>query len=334
LAVKIVSAGKTDIGHVRSANEDSFKIDDERNLFVVCDGMGGHQAGEVASREACNIISYSLSDLFDEISGDGTLALPVEFPSLGDALVKSIRIANRSIYLKSRSRSDYSGMGTTVVAVILQGDVINIAHVGDSRAYRLTQSRLVPMTRDHSWVAELEESGKYTKEEASQLANRNVITRALGIHETVEIDFRADKLNAGEIYILCSDGLCGFVEDDEIFAVSKECKGDVHAIVENLVQMANDRGGLDNVTVIAFRVDGVDKSDIPVISPVTVPVEGDEAILRENQIVESIVKLNQATEEAIPQSRARPKSSSSWPMILVVFFIVVILVFIYFFYLK
>nr|MBN2277208.1 Stp1/IreP family PP2C-type Ser/Thr phosphatase [candidate division Zixibacteria bacterium] len=333
MTVRIISAGKTDVGHVRSANEDTFKIDDERNLFLVCDGMGGHQAGEVASHEACNVISYCISELRSELATDSVLALPARFPSSGDLLVKAIRIANRSVYLKSRSRSDYTGMGTTVVGAILQGDMVNIAHVGDSRAYRLLPDRLIPLTRDHSWVAELEESGKYTREEAAKLANRNVITRALGIHETVEIDFRSDRMEKGDVYIFCSDGLCGYVEDEDIYSVAKESRNDVERLVTDLVQMANDRGGLDNVTVVAFRVEDVGKSDIPVVSPVTIPVEGDDLILRENQIVESIVKLNQTAQKVITRTGSE-QQASKLPMLFLAIFIVAVLAVIYFFYLK
>lgn len=335
LGLKITSAGRTDVGHVRSSNEDNFKIDQDRNLFVVCDGMGGHQAGEIASSEACNVISYCLSELTSELESDSILAIPAKFPLLGDILIKAIRIANRSVYIKSRSRSDYSGMGTTVVAAVLQNDLVNIAHVGDSRAYRLTDDSLIPLTRDHSWVSELEQSGQYSKEEVAMLANKNVITRALGIHETVEIDFRADSIQKGEIYLLCSDGLCGFVDDGEILSVARNCSGSVEAIVDNLVQMANDRGGTDNVTVVAFRIDEADTgSEPPVVEPVTVPVEGDEAILRENQIIESMAKLKQETQRVAVQADEKSKSGSSFPFLLILIAIIAVALIVYYIFLK
>ncbi|MEW5924744.1 MAG: Stp1/IreP family PP2C-type Ser/Thr phosphatase [Candidatus Zixiibacteriota bacterium] len=292
--LRITSFGKTDVGLVRSSNEDSIRIDDELNLFMVCDGMGGHQAGEVASKEACEIIQYSFSNLADEISQDSILSIPATFPVMGDLLVKSIRIANRSIYIKSRSRSDYSGMGTTIVAGVLQDDIINIAHVGDSRAYLYSGDSLTPLTVDHSWVAELEQTGQYTSQEVAMMANKNVITRALGIHETVEIDYRARKIRSGDIYIFCSDGLCGYASDEDLFMVIRECGNDIEQIANSLIQLANDRGGVDNVSVVAIRIDHVDdRPGTNEVSPVTVPVEGDEAVLRENQIVESISKLRE-----------------------------------------
>lgn len=287
--ISIAAAGKTDIGLVRKGNEDCFKIIGDQNLFIVCDGMGGHLAGEVASKEATSVIGYCFTNISHDIYSDNILKLPAEFPEKGDLLVKAIRIANRSIYTKSLSNNEYSGMGTTVVAAVLQDDLINIAHVGDSRVYRMTDNQLVQLTTDHSWVSELQQSGSFSETEAAQFTNRNVITRALGVRETVEIDFRADKVHTGEIYIFCSDGLCAYAEDDEILAVAKECNDDINLIVDNLVQLANDHGGQDNVTVIAVRIENVDgDSGLPEIAPVTIPIEEDAAIKKESEIVQTL----------------------------------------------
>ncbi len=326
--LRITTAGKTDVGLVRSSNEDSIRVDDELNLFMVCDGMGGHQAGEVASREACEIIQYCFSNLANEISRDTVLSIPAVFPVLGDLLVKGIRIANRSIYIKSRSRSDYSGMGTTIVAGVLQDDIINIAHVGDSRAYLYAAESLTPLTVDHSWVAELAQTGQYTSQEVAMMANKNVITRALGIHETVEIDYRARRINAGDIYIFCSDGLCGYASDEDIFMVVRECGDSAEQITESLVQLANDRGGVDNVSIVAIRIDLVDgASGTAEISAVTIPVEGDEAILRENQIIESISKLREEVRSAPPPP---PEEKSKTGLFSVIAIIVLIIAYIFY----
>lgn len=307
--LKITAFGKTDVGLVRSSNEDSFRMDDELNLFLVCDGMGGHQAGEVASKEACEIIQYCFSNLADEISHDSILSIPAAFPVMGDLLVKSIRVANRSIYIKSRSRSDYSGMGTTIVAAVFQDDLINIAHVGDSRVYLYAGESLTPLTVDHSWVAELERTGQYSSQEVAMMANKNVITRALGIHETVEIDYRARKIRTGDIYMFCSDGLCGYASDEDIFMVMRECGDDVEQIANSLVQLANDHGGVDNVSVLAVRVDQVeDRPETNEISPVTISAEEDEAVLRENQIVESISKLREEIKYTPPAVEEKSKT--------------------------
>ena len=330
--LRITAFGKTDVGLVRSSNEDSLRIDDELNLFLVCDGMGGHQAGEVASKEACEIIQYCFTNLADEISRDSILSIPATFPVMGDLLVKSIRVANRSIYIKSRSRSDYSGMGTTIVAAVLQDNLINIAHVGDSRVYLYAGESLTPLTVDHSWVAELERTGQYSSQEVAMMANKNVITRALGIHETVEIDYRARKINAGDIYIFCSDGLCGYASDEDLFMVIRECGNDVEQIANSLVQLANDRGGVDNVSVVAVRIDHVDdKPGTAEISPVTVPAEGDEAILRENQIVESISKLREEMKYTPPVVEEKSKTGL---FIVIAVILIIVLYILYRFYLQ
>jgi serine/threonine protein phosphatase PrpC len=339
LNVEITVAGKTDRGLVRAGNEDSFKIVRGQNLFIVCDGMGGHQAGEVASNEACITIERCFVEMSNEISGEEALKLPAEFPERGDLLIKSIRIANRSIYTMAVTNINYNGMGTTIVAAALQEDVLNMAHVGDSRIYRMSQDQLVRMTTDHSWVTELKQTGAFTDAEAAEFTNKNVITRALGVRENVEIDFRADHIQAGEIYIFCSDGLCGYAEDNEIFAVANECGSDVNLIVDNLVQLANDHGGQDNVTVIALRIDSVDgKSDLPNIAPVTVSNEEENAILKENEIVDKIraLKKSDATPEddspvEPPIETGQEKSNRSHLiLILVAFIIVVILIYLSF----
>ncbi len=192
-------AGRTDIGLVRSGNEDALALDHDNNLFVVCDGMGGHKAGEVASREACDIIRFSFSEMAETLMQDKVLEIPADFPPRGALLVQSIRLANRSVYKMSRTHSDFSGMGTTVVAVAFEDDLICVAHVGDSRVYRLSPTELTPLTTDHSWITELQQSGQFSESEAAKMVNRNVITRALGINEKVEVDFRAMRIEPGAI---------------------------------------------------------------------------------------------------------------------------------------
>ncbi|MEZ5358235.1 MAG: Stp1/IreP family PP2C-type Ser/Thr phosphatase [Candidatus Zixiibacteriota bacterium] len=271
------AAGKTDIGLVRKLNEDSIKLVADRQLFIVCDGMGGHNAGEVASQTACEIIGSLYQHAFEEILKDDRLKLPRVFPPSTDVLIKSVRIANHWINKKSSENPSLSGMGTTVVAAAIEKDIITILHVGDSRIYRLANRRLHPLTIDHSWAAELEHSEHISAEEAKNLVNRNVITRALGVKQNVEIDVAVEKITENDIYILCSDGLCGFVDDGDIRDVAVSCKEDVHQIVDQLVQLANDRGGSDNVSVIAFKVDGkFEPSDYSELDTVTVNGEGNQ----------------------------------------------------------
>ena len=330
MGLKFAVAARTDIGLVRQVNEDCYKIDNENNLFIVCDGMGGHQAGEVASKEACTVINYCFSDIAEEVSADDALRVSSEFPPGGELLVRSIRIANRSIYIRSRSRSDLTGMGTTVVAAVLEDDLINIAHVGDSRAYRIEDDRLVQLTTDHSWVSELQKSGQYTEEEASQAINRNIITRALGVRERVETDYRADRLKAGDKYLLCTDGLCGYASDGEILAVVKPCGHDIDKMVDNLIRLANDRGGQDNVTVMILRIDAVGggSSSSPV-KPVTISTESDDTMLRENQILHSIIKLQEDTQKIVLEARLK-KRSSTVPVMIFAVAVIILIVLAYF----
>jgi len=273
----IKSSGKTDIGLVRNSNEDSITLLPDHKLFVVCDGMGGHNAGEVASSSACDIIGKLYSNFFDRVLGDEQLRLPRIVPPSTDVLIKSVRIANHDIYRRSSANPALSGMGTTIVAVAIEKDILTVLHVGDSRIYRFYNNTLTPLTIDHSWAAELEQSEQITAEEAKNLVNRNVITRALGVKDSVEIDVAVRKIVDDDIYILCSDGLCGFVDDPDIRQVVKSCQGDVDQISSQLIQLANDRGGQDNVSVIALKITGkAETSDLQELATITVEGEPTE----------------------------------------------------------
>ncbi|MCP4704018.1 MAG: Stp1/IreP family PP2C-type Ser/Thr phosphatase [candidate division Zixibacteria bacterium] len=330
MTLKLSYAGKTDVGLVRTGNEDSFKIDADRNLFLVCDGMGGHQAGEVASSDACETINYCFSELVSEINENKLLDLEKNLPPAADLLVKAIRIANRSIYIRSRSNSALTGMGTTFVGCVFEDDFIHVAHVGDSRAYLMTDSALTRLTIDHSWVSEMQAAGQMTEEKASKMVAKNVITRALGVNEKTEIDIRSIRIESGKTYIFCSDGLCGFADDDEILLAAMQAKGDLDAIAKNLVQLANDHGGGDNVTVVAIRVDEIgEPSAREPMDVITIPKESDETLMAENKIVDSMLDLkNQSREEK--KSEPEKKSGKFSLILLFVLFIVVAAAFIYF----
>jgi len=330
LNLKLTYAGKTNTGLVRTGNEDSFKIDGDCNLFIVCDGMGGHQAGEVASSDACETITYCFSELALDINENEVLNLKENLSPAADLLVKSIRIANRSIYMRSRSNSALTGMGTTIVAAVFEDDFIHIAHVGDSRAYLMTDNALTRLTVDHSWVSEMQAAGQISEEKASKMVAKNVITRALGVNEKTEIDIRSSRVEAGKTYILCTDGLCGFADDDEILLAAMQARGDIDEIVKNLVQLANDHGGQDNVTVVAIRVDEVgDQSAREPMDVITVPKESDEALMAENRIVDSIIDLKEKSREK-EKSKPKPKSSNIPLFIIFAIFIIIAAVFIYF----
>lgn len=305
MPLKIKAVGRSDRGLVRQGNEDFLHLDPANHLYLVCDGMGGHQAGEVASMTAAETIGRSFSRFSAELSKDPALKLERTVPDRGDLLVKSIRLANRAIQAKAKENTDLAGMGTTVVAAALEADIMSIAHVGDSRLYRLNERSLEPLTVDHSWITEVQNSQNISREEASSFIGKNIITRALGVRPTVDIDYRVVKIQPGEIYVLCTDGLCGFADDEEIFQVADQYRSDLQKLVDNLVQMANDRGGSDNVTVAAFQILEAPPSPLPELEPVTLVSEPQSSMEAEDQWVQKLSVVVEAEPEIKPAA-AKP----------------------------
>ncbi len=248
----------SDTGRQRRANEDSMLA--RAPLFVVADGMGGAQAGEVASRIAVEAFEPGVGD-------------PVEPES---ALATLAQQANARIYELSHSHAEQAGMGTTLTAVYVGEREVSIAHVGDSRAYRLRDGALEKLTDDHSLVDELIRQGRLTPEEALEHPQRSVITRALGPEGVVEVDTRSYSAHDGDVYLLCSDGLTTMLSEDQVATVLRE-----HATLrdagEGLIAAANEAGGRDNITVVLLRVEELDTSATPLTEEapaVTAPVTG------------------------------------------------------------
>jgi len=230
-------AALTDAGRKRRRNEDSFVA--EPPLFAVADGMGGAQAGEVASRLAAAAFrEFHEADEFDP----------------EQRLEAIIQEANRRIFERARTDTQASGMGTTVTASLVGDERLSIGHVGDSRAYRIRGGALEQLTEDHSLVADLVRSGRLSPEEAETHPQRSVITRALGTDPEVDIDTFTVDVETDDVFLLCSDGLTTMVEDDRILAVVRDAKSLEHA-ARSLVKEANRRGGEDNITVILFRLE-------------------------------------------------------------------------------
>ncbi len=232
------SAGRTHPGKVRRRNEDSYVLDPP--LFAVADGMGGAQAGEVASR-----LTAAAFREFHEAD-----RLPPD-----ERLHAIIQEANRRIYDRAHAESDFSGMGTTVTAALLTGGRVTIGHVGDSRAYRIRNGELEQLTDDHSLVGDLMRSGRLTPEEADAHPQRSVITRALGTDREVDVDTLAIEAEPGDLFLLCSDGLTTMVADDDILGILAAAPT-LDDAARALVRAANTEGGEDNVTVVLFRVEG------------------------------------------------------------------------------
>ena len=252
LAGKVEICGLTDVGRKRTHNEDTIGSDSDLGIAVLADGMGGYKAGEVASAIAVEEILGALrsglkagkSGEIDEETGYTTESLLVK-----DAIEK----ANETIYYAAQSQPRCAGMGTTVVAAAFYDDRMTIAHVGDSRLYRLRDGELEQVTSDHSLLQELIDKGFYTPEEAKQSLIKNLVTRALGIEASTSPDVQEEVVLPGDVYLLCSDGLTDLVEDSEIGATLQEFSGDLPNAAKSLIEQANERGGKDNISVILAR---------------------------------------------------------------------------------
>jgi PPM family protein phosphatase len=251
-------AKATHTGMVRSHNEDSIATDTEIGLVVLADGMGGYNAGEVASGIATALIS---SEIREAMLNEAPAKIDTATGSSGATtlLRATIAKANASIFQSANSQPQYAGMGTTLVTALLFNSQLTIAHIGDSRCYRYRSGKLEQITRDHSLLQEHIDSGFLTREAAKRSQNKNLVTRALGIEPTVEAEIHTYPAQEGDIYLVCSDGLNDMVEDDDIQMTLDALGANLELAAEQLVQMANDNGGRDNISVVLIKV----KKDFP-----------------------------------------------------------------------
>lgn len=236
--MKAVFSGRTDTGRQRDHNEDAFELLPALGIAVLADGMGAHSAGEIAS----------------EIAVTTTLGILKQTAGLSahDRLETAVLAAHGNILEKATSSSRYQGMGTTIVAVLLEDNQLTVAHVGDSRLYRLRKSEFKALTSDHSLLQEFIDKGLYSPEEAKEKVARNILTRALGLESALKVDIASHTVQAGDRYLLCSDGLYEMVSDADIADIMQgRLRGD--ALCEELVDHANARGGKDNITVVLIE---------------------------------------------------------------------------------
>ena len=249
--MQVKAFGMTHVGRQRQHNEDSFLVEGTARLFLVADGMGGHAAGEIASRIAVDSISEFIVHTKED---DGTWphAYDEHYKRSTNRLMAAVRMANTRVLEAMRKDARLRGMGTTVVACLADDDVMSFAHVGDSRAYLIRDKQLSRITNDHSWVFEQVQAGMLTEAEAEKHPLRNVITRALGGALQVTPDASEIETRPGDVYLLCSDGLTGMVPEDEILRLVTENE-DLEAACQQLIDTANERGGLDNVTAILVK---------------------------------------------------------------------------------
>jgi PPM family protein phosphatase len=256
--VQIVSGGVTSVGRVRANNEDSFRIVPELNLFVLSDGMGGEAHGEIASALAVeSVVKHCLetqSDPAMTIFGD----MPATWTEKTRRLSSAVHLANQSIYDSAMAHPEQHGMGATLTAAWIDESTLSIAHVGDSRAYLLRSGTLQQLTSDHSLVAEQVRRGILTSAEAERSEMQSVLLRALGAHPEIEVDAEEHTLFGQDVLVLCSDGLTRMVTEPEI-AGTLQAELDPNKAAQRLVDLANDNGGADNVTVLVIRVGGESK---------------------------------------------------------------------------
>jgi serine/threonine protein phosphatase PrpC len=251
--VKISYQAVTDTGRKRKGNEDSLFVNAEQNLFVVADGMGGHAAGEVASRLAVDAINEFVCLTGDDEEITWPYGLDETISYDGNRLKTAIRYANRKVLEATKEKSEYEGMATTVAAVLVDDDSANLGHVGDSRIYLLRAGQITQLTTDHSWVNEQIVGGMISPDQARTHPLRNVVTRALGGKNDLMVDMKVHKIEPGDMLLLCSDGLTTMMPDEDIARVIGEANGDVEKAARALVAAANAKGGEDNITVLILR---------------------------------------------------------------------------------
>lgn len=292
--------GDSDIGRVRRINEDSFRLIPERQTIIVCDGMGGHAAGEVASQRAVETVAAYLMCVGDinrppALFPDGQAPLPPE----AEDLVWAVRLANRRVFQTAQAQKQTRGMGTTLVAARFVPGRAVICHVGDSRAYLFRNGSLEPITIDHSLVAELLAQNEITAEQARTFPDRNIITRALGTRPVVSVDVTIMPVARGDWYLLCSDGLCGAIDDDEIRAVVKRNAGDPQRAIDALIEAANAAGGHDNITVAIAEVRETGASAHAASDSLTVPETDDSTVALEESLLEKLFDNTSSTTDFV-----------------------------------
>jgi protein phosphatase len=284
-------AGATDPGRRRRRNEDSYVLDPP--LFAVADGMGGAQAGEVASKLAAGAVKEHGADV--------------------ESLVQE---ANRRVHQRSLEDPNTSGMGTTLTVAAVEDGVISIGHVGDSRAYLVRDGNLEQLTEDHSLVGELMRTGKLSAEEAGSHPQRSMITRALGTDPNVDVDIFSVEPRVGDLFLLCSDGLTSMVDDREILRLVGEKRGDLQELVKVLIKAANKGGGEDNITVVAFEIGDApdDEETVVVAAPSAEPdaESDDEDTLTEADQVPTVDTMVVSVDE-IAAAYERDQEQSTAP---------------------
>ena len=250
---RVLAAGLTDVGMKRTHNEDNFAVLEDDNLYVVADGMGGHASGEVASQIAID----TLQEFFKATASDPEATWPYKMDKTRgyeeNRLITAIKLSNLRIFQAAQRNTKLHGMGTTIACALVVEEGVLIAHVGDSRVYRVRDSKMEQLTDDHSLLNDYIKMKRLTPEEIENFPHKNVIVRALGMKDSVKVDTLLDKPQTGDIYVICSDGLCGPASDQEILDTVNENR-DLKGACDQLIAKANGNGGPDNITAVLAKV--------------------------------------------------------------------------------
>jgi serine/threonine protein phosphatase PrpC len=245
--------GQTDVGRRRKLNEDNFLVAPEPGLYAVCDGMGGHNAGEVASKMAIETLQAFIEKSHKEKEITWPYGLDVNLSFDGNRLKTAIKLANKKVFRAADNREDYTGMGTTVVAGLVSDNTLTLGSAGDSRCYLLRNGQLSQLTRDDSWVSAALGEGILNSDEIERHPLRNVITKAVGAKDSIELDVVEQKLSPGDVALICSDGLHAMLSDQEIQRTLTPFPESLEEAAGKLIDAANEAGGKDNVSVVLLR---------------------------------------------------------------------------------
>ena len=249
----IEAYGRTDVGRRRKINEDSFLVSPEANLYAVCDGMGGHNAGEVASRMAIETLASFVEKSAVEKEITWPWGIDAELSFDANRLKTAIKLANARVFQAADNREELTGMGTTVVSAVVSGNKMTIGSAGDSRCYLVRNDQLKQLTRDDSWVSAALGEGILNSDDVEHHPLRNVITKAVGARDSIDIDTIEHTLEPGDVAMLCSDGLHGMLNDQELTRLLIPVPESLEQATARLVDGANEAGGRDNVTVVLLR---------------------------------------------------------------------------------
>lgn len=242
----------SDVGQVRENNEDSFRVAPEINLFVLSDGMGGQSSGEIASRLASETVIAHCREAAENPALPFFGRMTEGASEFGNRLASAFHLANHAVHQAAQANTALGGMGATLVAVLFADERVSVAHVGDSRAYRLRNGRLEPLTQDHSFVAEQVRQGRMTEQEAQNSNLQNVLLRAVGVEREIEVDLNEELFADEDVLLLCSDGLTKELSEAQIAGALAQAE-DADTAAKRLIQLANDAGGNDNITAIVVR---------------------------------------------------------------------------------